>query len=173
MIASTSPMKPHAALLSSAIVLAAGATVAAGVLSASQSVRELSAEWHHLIAASTVTLAAIHCYRSRARACSAAKRGLRVGVSAALGGLFAGTSLNYLWAWVGNKLDRSAHLDSLGAPPLEPSRAVIGSIGLWFAQLIFVGWFLVPIAALAGALLGPVVGRLEVALDRRLEQRTQ
>lgn len=107
-------MKPHAALLSSAIVLAAGATVAAGVLSASQSVRELSAEWHHLIAASTVTLAAIHCYRSRARACSAAKGGLRVGVSAALGGLFAGAYVNYLWARVGNKFDPSAHLDSFG-----------------------------------------------------------
>ncbi len=166
-------MKPHAALLSSAIVLAAGATVAAGVLSASESVRELSAQWHHLHAASTVTLAAIHWYRSRARTCSAAKRGLRVGVSAALGGLFAGTYLNYLWAWVGNKLDPSAHLDSFGAPPLDPFRAVLGSIGLWFAQLIFVGWFLVPIAALAGALLGPVVARLEGALDRRLEQRTQ
>ena len=166
-------MKPHAALLSSALVLAAGATLAVGVLAASESVRELSAKWHHLHAASTVTLAAIHWYRSRMRTCSAAKRGLRVGLSAALGGLFAGTYVNYLWAWVGNKFDPSAHLDSFGAPPLDPLRAVLGSIGLWFVQLVFVGWFVVPIAVLAGALLGPVVARIEEALARRLENTTR
>ena len=120
-----------------------------------------------------MTLAAIHWYRSRTRTCSAAKRRLRVGLSAALGGLFAGTYVNYLWAWVGNKFDPSAHLDSFGAPPLDPLRAVLGSIGLWFVQLVFVGWFVVPIAVLAGALLGPVVARIEEALARRLENRTR